>query len=156
MAATAHASAFLFIDAIDPRGTVNAGVYEQIGRVFAKTKRYEEFLGGLPVEDVAVYYSDDSRVRPEDNGRAVADASANAFSQMGTYPHLVAVSGAVRHLQDDHIAFGAITRGQLDRLGEYRVVVLPDVLRMDDEEIERLRAYVAAAGACTRAVGPRC
>ena len=135
LAATAHASAFLFIDAIDPRGTVNAGVYEQIGRVFAKTKRYEEFLGGLPVEDVAVYYSDDARVRPEDNGRAVADVSANAFSQMGTYSHLVAVSGAVRQLQHDHIPFGAITRSQLDRLGEYRVVVLPDVLRMDDEEI---------------------
>ena len=31
---TAHSSAFLFIDAIDPRGTVNAGVYERIGRVF--------------------------------------------------------------------------------------------------------------------------
>ena len=125
---------------------MNAGVYEQIGRVFAKTKRYEEFLGGLPVEDVAVYYSDDSRFRPEDNGRAVADASANAFAQMGTYPHVVAVSGAVRQLQHDHIPFGAITRSQLDRLGEYRVVVLPDVLRMDDEEIERLRAYVAGGG----------
>ena len=69
LASTAHASAFLFIDAIDPAGTVNAGVYEQIGRVFAKTKRYEEFLGGMPVEDVAVYYSDDSRFRPEDSGR---------------------------------------------------------------------------------------
>jgi hypothetical protein len=146
LASTAHASAFLFIDAIDPAGTVNAGVYEQIGRVFAKTKRYEEFLGGVPVEDVAVYYSDDSRLRPEDSGRAVADASANAFAEMGTYPHQVAVSGAVRQLQHDHIPFGAITRSQLDRLGEYRVVVLPDVLRMDDEEIERLRAYVAGGG----------
>ena len=146
LAATAHASAFLFIDAIDPRGTVNVGVYEQIGRVFAQTERYEGFLGGLPVEDVAVYYSDDSRIRPEDNGHPVADASAHAFAQMGTYPHLVAVSGAVRHLQHDHIPFGAITRGQLDRLGEYRVVVVPDVLRMDDEEIERLRAYVAGGG----------
>ncbi len=43
---TAHSSAFLFIDAIDPRGTVNAGVYERIGRVFKETARYEPFLGG--------------------------------------------------------------------------------------------------------------
>jgi hypothetical protein len=146
LAATAHASAFLFIDAIDPRGTVNVGVYEQIGRVFAETKRYEGFLGGLPVEDVAVYYSDDARVRPEDNGRAVADVSGDAFAQAGTYAHLVALSGAVRHLQSDHIPFGAITRSQLDRLPAYRVVVLPDVLRMDDEEIESLRAYAAGGG----------
>ena len=65
---TAHGSAFLFIDAIDPRGTVNAGVYERIGRVFKETARYEAFLGGSPVEDVAIYYSDDSRVLPGDNG----------------------------------------------------------------------------------------
>jgi Alpha-L-fucosidase len=146
LAATAHASAFLFIDAIDPRGTVNPGVYEQIGRVFAKTKRYEGFLGGLPVEDVAIYYADDARVRPEDNGHALAEVTADTFSQVGTYPHVVTLSGAVRHLQHDHVPFGAITRSQLDRLTEYRVVILPDVVRMDDEEIEGLRAYVAAGG----------
>ena len=36
--------------------------------MFKETVRYEPFLGGSPVEDVAIYYSDDSRVFPGDNG----------------------------------------------------------------------------------------
>lgn len=51
MAATTTSSAFLFIDAIDPVGTVNPAKYERVGYVFAETARYEQFLGGDPIED---------------------------------------------------------------------------------------------------------
>ena len=74
LATTANGCACMFIDAIDPRGTVVRGVYEQIGRVFKETARYERFLGGTPVEDVAIYYSDESRVYPGDNGSSIAEA----------------------------------------------------------------------------------
>ena len=135
---TAHGSAFLFIDAIDPRGTVNAGVYERIGRVFKETARYEAFLGGSPVEDVAIYYSDDSRVLPGDNGCPTPDV----IPRQAELPHLNAVTGVATQLQRVHIPFGVITRSGLGHLSEYRVVLLPDVLRMDEEELRAFRAYV--------------
>ena len=139
---TAHGSAFLFIDAIDPRGTVNAGVYERIGRVFKETARYEAFLGGSPVEDVAIYYSDDSRVLPGDNGCPTQDV----IPRQAELPHLNAVTGVATQLQRVHIPFGVITRSGLGHLSEYRVVLLPDVLRMDEEELRAFRAYVEGGG----------
>ncbi len=145
---TAHSCAFLFIDAIDPRGTVNPGVYERIGRVFKETARYEPFLGGAQVEDVAVYYSDDSRIVPDDSGKALPDVGFRPTEM----PHLQAVTGAATQLEHAHIPFGVITRNDLGQLHSYRAVVLPDVLRMDDEELAAFRAYVEGGG-CLYASG---
>jgi hypothetical protein len=145
---TAHSCAFLFIDAIDPRGTFNRGVYERIGRVFEETARYEAFLGGSQVEDVAVYYSDDSRIVPDDSGTPLPDVRFRP----GELPHLQAVTGAATQLQHAHIPFGVITRNDLGHLDRYRAVVLPDVLRMDDDELQAFRSYVEGGG-CLYASG---
>jgi hypothetical protein len=147
LATTAHSGAFLFIDAVHPRGTVNQRFYERIGRVYKETARYEAFLGGSPVEDVAIYYSDDSRVSPGDDGVVIQDVVAPK-----ELPHLLAVTGAATLLQREHIPFGVITRNDLARLGRYRVVVVPDALRMDDNEIVALRSYVEEGG-CLYASG---
>ena len=145
---TAHSCAFLFIDAIDARGTVNPGVYERIGRVFKETERYEPFLGGGQVEDVAVYYSDDSRIVPDDDGTPLADVSLRPADM----PHLQAVTGAATQLQYAHVPFGVITRNDIGDLDRYRAVVLPDVLRMDDDELDAFRSYVEGGG-CIYASG---
>jgi len=142
MAASAMSSAFLFIDAIDPIGTVNPSKYERIGRVFAETARYERFLGGNPIEDAAVYFSGHSQMDFAENGTLVA----SILRSNRKYPHLDAVRGACRALQRAHIPFGVITRRQLDELGRFRAIVLPDVLRMDRDEAESFRAYVQGGG----------
>jgi len=142
MAATAMSSAFLFIDAIDPIGTVNPDKYARVGRVFAAAARYEPFLGGDPIEDVAVYFSGHSQMDFAENGTPVAGVLTSGRK----YPHLDAVRGACRALQRAHIPFGVITRRQLDALHRLRAIVLPNVLRMDREEIEAFRAYVKAGG----------
>ncbi|MGO9454061.1 MAG: alpha-L-fucosidase [Candidatus Binataceae bacterium] len=142
MAATAMSSGFLFIDAIDPAGTVNPGAYERVGRVFAATQPYEQFLGGEPIEDVAVYFSVDSQMDFAENGKPVA-----SFLQSSPrYPHLRAVRGACRALARAHIPFGVITRRQLAEFGRFRVIILPDVLRMDRTEADALREFVRAGG----------
>jgi hypothetical protein len=141
-AATAMSSAFLFIDAIDPAGTVNAGVYERIRRVFATTAPYEPFLGGEPVEDVAVWFSVDSQMDFAENG---TPANGVGFPKP-RWPHLDALRGACRALQRAHVPFGVITARQLDVLARWRAIVLPDVSRMSDAEVDAFRAYVAAGG----------
>ncbi len=142
LAATAMSSAFLFIDAIDPIGTINPERYARVGRVFAATARYEPFLGGDPIEDVVVYFSGHSQMDFAENGTPVA----GVLTSRRKYPHLDAVRGACRALQRAHIPFGVITRRQLDELHRFRAIVLPNVLRMDREEIEAFREYVKAGG----------
>ena len=52
-----HNAAFLFIDAIDPVGSLNRKIYERMGEIFNDSKKFEPYLGGSLVEDIAVYYS---------------------------------------------------------------------------------------------------
>jgi len=141
-AATLFSAAFLFIDAIDIRGTVNPHVYERIGEVFAETAPYEPWLGGDPVEDVAVYFSDDAKMDFDENGRPLSGPSVWSAS----YPHAAAVRGACRALQQAHIPFGIITRKQLDALDRYKVIIVPNALRLRAEEADALRAYVRDGG----------
>ena len=142
MAASANSSAFLFIDAIDPIGTVNEEKYARVGRAFATTAPFEAYLGGEPIEDIAVYFSGHSQMDFAENGTPVSRVRGSS----NKYPHLDAVRGACRALQRGHIPFGVITRRQLDSLGAFKAIVLPNVLRMDSEEAEAFRAYVRGGG----------
>jgi hypothetical protein len=141
-AATLFSSAFLFIDAIDIRGTVDPDVYDRIGAVFQETAPYEPYLGGEPVEDVAVYFSESSKVFFTENGAALA----GVHSWTKDYPHGVAVRGACHALKEAHVPFGIITAKQLNELDRYKTIILPNVLRMSAEEAEAFRRYVSNGG----------
>jgi len=147
-AATASSCAFLFIDAVDPIGTVNPQTYERVGRVFASTEPFEKFTGGEPVEDVGVYFSWHSQMDFAENGKPVSSFTIPAR----TYPHLAAVRGACRALQRAHIPFGVITRKQIGELSRFRAIVMPNVSRIDREEASALRDYVSNGG-CLYASG---
>jgi len=120
---------------------INPAVYDRIGRIYAETAEYEPWLGGEPVEDIAIYFSGDSKMDFAENG---SDVSACGFSR--TFPHYEAVVGTIRILQEAHLPYGVITRKQLGRLDRYKVVVLPNVLRMAAEETAAFRAYVERGG----------
>lgn len=141
-AATALGSGFLFIDAIDPAGTANEHVFDRIGRIFRRTEPFEPMLGGEPIEDIAIWFSVDSQMDFADNGTSIRDARRS--SEM--YPHGVAAQGASRALQRAHLPYGVITRKQLGELDRWKVIVLPNVLRMDDDEIAAFRAFAAGGG----------
>ncbi len=140
-AATAMSSGFLFIDAINSDGTVNNDVYDRVGRVFASTEPYEQYLGGDPIEDVAVYFSGHSQMDFAENGPVI-----NFIASKNKYPHLDAVRGACRALVGAHLPFGVITRRQIDDLDRFKVVILPNVLRMDADETRAFREYVRRGG----------
>jgi hypothetical protein len=143
LAATAAGSAFIVIDGIDPAGTELPGNFEVIRSAFTAMEPYEPFVGGRPVEDVAIYFSDHSFMDFADNG-----TPAGPPAKLGgvPFPHVLAARGAARALTEAHVPFGVITELDLDRLAEYRVVVLPDVSRMTSREVDAFRAYVVAGG----------
>ena len=137
--AIAHGGAFIFIDSIDPVGTLCPGPYERLRDVFDETMAYEPYRGGDLCADIAVYFSTESKFNPADNGKNVLEATWDM-------PHLDAAMGAAGSLLRHHIPFGVVTRADLEDLKRYSVLVLPHVLRMDREEVEAVRGYVRSGG----------
>jgi hypothetical protein len=151
--ALAHNAAFLFIDAIDPVGTLNPKVYETMGQIFARSKNYEPYLGGSMCQDVGVYFSLESKMDFADNGKQVDAASWRV-------PHLDAALGAARTLRESHIPFGVISKNNLKDTGPYQVIVLPNVLMLSEEEVQGIKRFVAdggslyvSGGACAAPLG---
>jgi hypothetical protein len=139
----ANNGAFLFIDAIDPIGTLNKDVYEMMGRVYGETKAYEEYLGGELCQDVGIYFSFASKFNPLDNGKNISELKRGYFREQ---PHLETSVNVVKSLLNENIPFGVITKEDLKDLSNYQVIVLPKVLMMDEEEVKALREYVASGG----------
>lgn len=137
--ALAHDGAFLFIDAIDPVGTLNPMVYETMGEVFGRSQKYEPYLGGEMCQDVTVYFSLDSKIDLADNGRPVAQAGWRV-------PHLTAALGATRALKESHIPHGVISRNGLSDMSAHQVLVLPDVFMLSEQEADDIRRFVADGG----------
>lgn len=81
-AAIADASAFVFIDSIDPVGTLNPAPYRRMRDVFAQTAPLEPYLGGELCQDVAVYLSTESKWDFADNGKRVDGPGRPVRSRM--------------------------------------------------------------------------
>jgi len=144
-AAIADNAAFIFIDAIDPAGTLNPRVYDRMGKIFDGLMPFYAELGGTRLADVAVYYSLDSKFDFAGNGRQVAGADT-------TDAHTKSVTSVTRRLGSHHIPLGFITKTTLAHLRDHRVLVLPNVNMMDEPEIETVREWVRQGG-CLLATG---
>jgi hypothetical protein len=140
-ASLADGGAFVFIDAIDPVGSLNPRVYECMREILNKTKKYEPYLGGKLCQDVAVYLSTESKFDPADNGKAVDDPNLST-----AMPHVEAALNACQSLIEHHIPFGVITKKNLTDLSRHQVLVLPNILMVDEEEVEAIRSYVRSGG----------
>jgi hypothetical protein len=135
---------FLFIDAIDPAGTLDPMVYETMGGVYRDLARYEPCLqaaGDLEAcRDVALYVNFDSLVNPADTGRAAMDAAPGAL------PLVRSLQAAAKTLLAHHVPFTVITPRNLGELDRYQVVMLLDLPMMSQAEVDALRAYVSSGG----------
>jgi hypothetical protein len=143
LASTAVGSAFIIIDGIEPSGAEVPGSFAAIHEVIERLEPYEPYFGGTPIEDVGIYFSDESFVDFADNGKPVPTPRALGGDVL---PHVTAVRGAARALAEAHIAFGVITRSDLSRLGDYRVLILPNVSRMNEDEVTAIRRYAENGG----------
>ncbi|MCL5072250.1 MAG: alpha-L-fucosidase [Actinobacteria bacterium] len=140
----AHGGAFLFIDAIDPVGTLNRKVYERMGSVFKETSVYEKYLGGEMVQDLAIYYSFNSKIDPAQNRLKAFMCWDDLIEK--PLPHLSGVLGTARVLRENHVPFGVISKKQLGSLDNYKVLILSNIQVFDDEEVEKIFDYVRKGG----------
>jgi Hypothetical glycosyl hydrolase 6 len=138
-AAIADHAAFLYIDAIDPVGTVNPVAHERMGRVWGRLEKYYPELGGDRVADIAIYYSLDSKFDMRDNGKPVAEAQPRDT-------HTPSAMNVASRLGSAHLPFTVITAAQLGRLGRFKVLVLPNVHHLSPAEAAAIRDYVRAGG----------
>ncbi len=91
---------------------------------------------------MGIYFSDASRMALAENGAALADPRVYAVLPP-TSPHIIGWVGASRALRINHFPVVTITKLQLKELSRFRVIVLPQVVRMSDEEVEAFKNYVA-------------
>ncbi len=129
-----------FIDAVDPCGTTNPKVVELMRELAQVEKQYEPFLSNDVrfCADVGLYVSLPSVLDMEDNGKPLQDWID------GT--HAKTVRGAAQVLVRKHIPFDIITKFDLAELSQYKCIVLSQTVKLDFEEIQALRDYVANGG----------
>jgi hypothetical protein len=137
----AHHGAFLVIDAIDPRGTLNEKVYEMIGEVFDETMKYEPFYTGELTADFALYFSFASKFDLRNNKPVKALIGGGE-----RYQHIDCILGAAKALRNAAIPYRVITDKSLGKLSQNRVIVLSDLTAMSQEEEDALAAYVEQGG----------
>lgn len=124
----AHHGATLIIDAIDPVGTLDERVYEQIGEVFERQIPYELYLSeGDMIEDIGLYYSLKSKL-VEYNPLSNHDGA------------LFAAETLIRN----NFCFG-VTNAAID-ISKYDTLILPCPGEEDDCDKERIAEYVRNGG----------
>ena len=139
-AAIMYKGAFLFIDAIDPDGEMNAEFYKDISAVTGALKPYIPHLryDETPMRDIAVYFNFDAfthqsgRVLPSDKPTARfmikrLSRIADALSKAG-------------------LDYDMLTPKSISELGNYKVLVISSLETMSEAEVEAVRAYVKNGG----------
>ena len=138
-AAITDSAAFIFIDAIDPIGTLNPKVYDRMGRIFHRLMPYYQELGGNRVAEIAVYYSLDSKFDFAGNGRPVGSADTNDA-------HTRSATAVTRALGSHHLPFTVVDKASLARLSDHKLLILANVNMMDDDEADLIRKWVRDGG----------
>ncbi len=126
--AVAHGGGAGVIDCLHPRGRPEKDVYGMIGRIFSEIRALERWTAGCsPVAEMAI-------LDPE-----VADARAG-----GQHDYPEGVRGAARMLAELRCQFDVVSGRS--NLSKYRVLILPDAVRVDEELAESLGAYLRGGG----------
>ena len=122
----AHHGATLVIDAVDPVGTMDERVYQQVGDIFDFQKPYEPYFVGDMVEEVGLYYGLRSRFRERKDHA------------------LLACCNAAKALIRAHIPFGVT--GSFHSLHSYKIIAAPMLCENEHKDHHRLIEYVRKGG----------
>lgn len=152
----AHGSAVSLDDQPYATGALEPEVYRRLAPVYERIDERAPWLDGFRHEPyVALYASQTSRElesllgAPENDSIGEQSAQFPRSEPRSAASDLVAaITGSYRSLVEAHLPVEFLDeRSQsLDRLSQFRVVVLPDVLSISTAEADALRRFVEAGG----------
>lgn len=118
-------------DQLHPRGSMDSETYRIIGEAYSRIEEREPWLDKVtPLADIALYSYEGYLVsRP--NEKPLADANLTDV-------------GAVRLLENGHYLYHVVDDEQ--ELAPYKLVILPDNIKVDAALKAKLDAYVAGGG----------
>lgn len=146
--ALARNCAFCFIDAIDPVGTMNRAFYEQMGALHREMQPYQAAIepDATLLRDVSVYFNLESGVDVSMNGKHISVYSDTIWgSHIGT--QLPRLKNLAQSLTADHLTYDlACWNSRADMLQGSRVIIVPNQLMLDEQEISVLRQFAEDGG----------
>ena len=127
----AHHGASLNIDAVDPIGTLDARVYERVGKAFARQIPFEPYMGrGNMYTEVAVYFDSKTMYTTNESDR---------------YNRTCAI-GAVKKLIEAHVPTAVISNNHFGDLSKYQMVIAPALQDFENDEPLQFIDYVKNGG----------
>ncbi len=138
-AAIADSAAFIFIDAIDPIGTINRRAHQRMGKIFDRLMPFYEHLGGERIGDIAIFFSPESKFDMAGNGTHVRSPNTHDA-------HTESSMQAAARLISHQLPLGVVTKESLSHLSDLKVLILSNVNMMDQEECAAIRQWVRNGG----------
>ena len=122
--------ATLYIDAIDPVGTLDERVYRRFGNVAEKCDKYMPHVSGHLVSDIGVVYLQQCKQYPLAKGKN----------------HYGCVLNLAETFTHKHIPYRVVPECRFDRLDDYKVLILPEANHLNKESAGKLISYVENGG----------
>lgn len=134
----AHNTAFTFIDAIDPVGTMNPTRYERMKRLGEKTKRERENLSpeAKLISDVTLYMNHDSLFEP-------VNMPISEYSFTGKISKRL--TNFAEAMIEKHISYDINARKNVEKI-DSPAVFLADLRILNEREVKALTSYVENGG----------
>lgn len=139
ISALLHGAAFLFIDAIDPKGTLDARLYDSMGELKEEVRPYLEHWSpdAELAAEVGFYYNFLSGYSDAANGKSIAEPEENLYFAMRDRLGYAAETMIASHFTYDMTP---------DAVDKYTVLVLTEQHVIADEDIRKLTAFVEKGG----------
>jgi Hypothetical glycosyl hydrolase 6/Beta-galactosidase trimerisation domain len=117
-------------DQLHPTGEIDESTYALVGHSYREVAVKEAYcVSAEPVADIALF-SASSYLSPGQTDQAARDCPAD--------------HGATRALLESHLLFDVVDRHS--DLAKYKLLILPDVIRLDDELAKTIEGYWKAGG----------
>lgn len=139
-ASVMYKGAFFFIDAVDPDGCFNGELYTNLSQLSKEIQPYLAYVDFAehPLRDVAIYYNLNSTIGEGQNGLPIDQMNSESFKARA--------EKLAKALNTAHVDYDIITRKNLSELSTYKVLILPTLDMLSQEECDAIRAYIRNGG----------
>ncbi len=145
-----NGGAYVFIDAINPDGTLSEDVYDRLNSVNSKAVPFKEKMIALrPVitADVGLFFSTYSHIYEKDNGKTLAESSGSRGNMAPDYslPLMKERLGTAVALNRANIPYKIISSGRVD-LNSLKTLIINNCAFLPEDEAEKIRSFVRDGG----------